>query len=108
MPLNCHQELKGQLKRFQAGLKQRNLGFIKWVDAESMHLTFKFLGNIDAKSVDKIGDVLDKVVRQASPFNLMTGKTGCFPNIKNARVYWLGLDGDTENISEFQNALILQ
>lgn len=96
------QELRGQLKRFQAGLKQPDPGFIKWVDAESIHLTFKFLGNIDAKSVESIGEVLDNAVRQTMPFNLMTGRTGCFPNMKNARVYWLGLDGDTKRLLEFQ------
>jgi len=96
------QELKGQLKKFQAGLKQPNLGSVKWADAESTHLTFKFLGNIEAKSVARIRDVLDEVGRQATPFNLMTGITGCFPNVKNARVYWLGLDGDMEKLRKFQ------
>ena len=85
-----------QLKEFQAALKSPGAHAVKWVDPGSMHLTLKFLGNVEAKSLPAVKDETGIAVRSSRRFNLVTGRTGFFPDHSKPRVFWLGLEGDIE------------
>ncbi len=86
------------IKGIQARLKEKNKG-IRWVRAEGIHLTLKFLGEIGSGDVEKIGDILKEVCSGLSPFELSTGSVGAFPNIKRPRVIWLGLEGELDKLN---------
>ncbi len=98
-------ELVTALRTFQAGLKLAGHNFVKWVEPGSIHLTLKFLGNVDVKQVDKVKDGIIKAVKSCEPFNLITGGSGCFPSLKKPRVLWLGLEGDVENLLSLQKKI---
>ncbi len=74
----------------------------KWVRPESIHLTLKFLGNIDPGDIDKIGKAMTDAVKILRPFTLVAGGVGVFPGVKRPRVIWVGL-GRT-NPAAFCNA----
>jgi 2'-5' RNA ligase len=98
-------ELITALRNFQAGLKLPGHSFVKWVEPGSIHLTLKFLGNVDVKQVDRVKDGIIKAVKSCEPFNLTTGGSGCFPSLKKPRVLWLGLEGDVENLLSLQKKI---
>lgn len=67
---------------------------VKWVDPELMHVTMKFLGNIDNVAIASIESSLTGVAERHQATNLTTGPCGAFPTLFRPRVFWLGLEGD--------------
>lgn len=98
-------ELVARLKDFQAGLSSSRLRFVKWVDPGSIHLTLKFLGNVDAKHIEEVKGAIEDVAALHGPFQLTTGHTGFFPGPQRARVFWLGLEGDTGELGRLQQGI---
>ncbi len=66
---------------------------IRWVKPENIHLTLKFLGNIDEKNVDKVVKIIKEVCNRYNMFTLEVKGIGVFPNIKSPRVLWVGING---------------
>jgi RNA 2',3'-cyclic 3'-phosphodiesterase len=95
-------ELKNRLADFQAGLKDSRQNFVKWVDPTLMHLTLKFLGNQSLSKIEVIKNVMKVSTASCQPFTLHTGQAGCFPNPKNLRIFWLGLEGDIDKLTALQ------
>ena len=89
-------EMVKQLKGFQADLKLPGGHAAKWVDPGSMHLTLKFLGNVEVKRLTAVKDETAIAVGLSRRFHLFTGRTGFFPDHRRPRVFWLGLEGNVE------------
>ncbi|MBN1264553.1 MAG: RNA 2',3'-cyclic phosphodiesterase [Anaerolineales bacterium] len=64
---------------------------IRWVDPEKIHLTIKFLGDIQPGRIVDIVSALDEISVKIEPFQFALQGLGCFPNPRNARVLWVGL-----------------
>lgn len=75
---------------------------VKWVRPQSIHLTLKFLGEIDPVKVDEIRQVVEPTLRDHEPFLLELGGMGCFPRLRQPRVVWVGLRGETDRLLELQ------
>jgi len=58
-----------------------------------MHLTLKFLGEVEEARVDEMAVALEKAAEGVGAFELATGPVGAFPDMKRPRVVWIGLDG---------------
>jgi 2'-5' RNA ligase len=95
-------EIKQALERIQSRLKAKSRASAKWVEPESIHLTLKFLGNIDTEKVSEIIDLLEKAVSGTGALDLEVGGVGVFPNPGRVRVVWVGLGGDIERLSRLQ------
>ncbi|MBE9537102.1 MAG: RNA 2',3'-cyclic phosphodiesterase [Proteobacteria bacterium] len=76
---------------------------VRWVRAESIHLTLKFLGNIDAERLDSLAIELAEL--SGAPLSLSLGQPGAFPNLKRPRVVWMGLEGDTGGLAKLQQVI---
>lgn len=98
-------ELKAALRDFQSGLLGPKSYCARWVKPESIHLTLKFLGDVDLHLIEKVKSRLETEVKLCTSFLLKTGETGFFPNRERARVFWLGLEGDTHKLLQLQNAI---
>jgi len=68
----------------------------RWVRAEGMHLTFKFLGATPRARIRELGESVEGVARRTPPFRLVTGRTGVFGAPRRPRVLWLALEGEIE------------
>ncbi|MGQ9706899.1 MAG: RNA 2',3'-cyclic phosphodiesterase [bacterium] len=64
---------------------------IKWVEKENLHITIRFLGDIDDELVKKISDILDDIAGGVVPFPFKVEGVGAFPHPKRARVIWAGV-----------------
>lgn len=67
---------------------------VGWEKAEKLHLTLNFLGDVDEISLINAENAVKKTARQISDFKLKIHSTGVFPNVTNAKILWLGLDGE--------------
>lgn len=63
----------------------------KWVRAENLHVTLKFLGETDASKLGAIERAL-AAVRSPQPVSLEFRDLGFFPNERKPRVFWLGME----------------
>ncbi|MEM9365112.1 MAG: RNA 2',3'-cyclic phosphodiesterase [Planctomycetota bacterium] len=59
---------------------------IKWVPAENLHLTLKFLGEVDNTDVPRVCDCLQRICEGFDPFPLHIGGNSGLPSIDRARV----------------------
>lgn len=78
---------------------------VKWVDPEGMHLTLKFLGETPADKVEPITEAMRRLAMGRTPVTLQLGRAGCFPNPRQPRVLWLGVEGETETLARLVAAL---
>lgn len=88
-----------------SGEARRSTLDVRWVNADNIHLTVVFLGDIKADNIPEMRDVIQGVVSPYSPFNISLKGIGLFPNRRRPRVLWLGLHGDIERISYLKDAL---
>ena len=66
---------------------------VRWVRAELIHLTVKFLGEVDEARVPEIVDRLRQAVNDTRAFPLPVREFGVFPSVKRPRVLWVGCEG---------------
>ena len=57
---------------------------------DHIHFTLKFLGEIDENKCEQVKDTIKKI--SFSSFDLSLKGVGGFPNLKNPRVIWIGID----------------
>jgi 2'-5' RNA ligase len=98
-------ELRQALTRLQDGLKTGSRTPVKWVDPGSIHLTLKFLGNIDVGLTGRITAVMEEAVRGLHPFRIDVGGLGVFPNPRRVQVVWVGLAGEIERLARLQKRI---
>ena len=97
-------EIKDSLLKVQDKLKTSGAD-VKWVSPKNIHLTLKFLGEIDDKKLGKITQILEEITQDKNPYLLRLSSIGAFPKINFPRVIWVGTDrGDTET-KQIANAL---
>jgi len=77
----------------------------KWVRPENIHLTLRFLGNIDAADTAKITAAMMNAVRDQKPFALVAKGVGVFPGIRRPKVVWVGLGRQSQALIALQGAL---
>ena len=103
--LELPETLKAYLCEIQQTLKSKEFVFVKWVAPAGIHLTLKFLGNIQMQRVDQIVEVLTGVAASVSPFVLETDELGVFPSFGRPTVLWIGLGGDLESLVTLQKQI---
>ena len=63
----------------------------RWVRAENLHVTLKFLGDTPEGKIDAIRSALSEI-RSDNPVALDFRGLGFFPNEKHPRVFWAGME----------------
>jgi len=75
---------------------------VGWVAIPSIHLTLKFLGEVSPEIIPGLAESLKSAPEPESGFELRLHGIGCFPNQRNPRVIWCGIDGDTDALQRLQ------
>ncbi|HHV72625.1 MAG TPA: RNA 2',3'-cyclic phosphodiesterase [Clostridia bacterium] len=96
--------IKGEIEKIQNLLKNQGLN-CRWKRRDNFHLTLKFLGEITNEQAELIKKELVLPVGDFSPFTLSITGLGAFPNTKNVRILWLGLEGELEVLNSLQSRL---
>ncbi len=93
-------DLKKELIELQTTLKDVFLG--SWV-GDKLHLTLKFLGEVEDKKANAIKDALNKI--RFSEFEMSLKGLGAFPSEEHIRVLWVGADKGDEEAKEIQKSV---
>jgi 2'-5' RNA ligase len=78
---------------------------IRWTRREQMHLTLKFLGNVDGTRVEGLVEAVRGVGRGAAPLRLRAEKIGFFPDLRRPRVIWAGVNTEHDELSRLQGSI---
>ncbi len=76
-----------------------------WEKPEKLHVTLKFLGDIEPARVEALSLAASRAVANLEPFRLTIGEPGAFPTHGRARVLWLDLVDDAGSLALMQRAL---
>jgi len=96
----------GAVDQIEARLKpQVPPDTVRWVKADSIHLTLKFLGQVPSDQLDLIMSALRTAVASHPPFILEVADAGCFPNTHRPRVVWVGVKDDGHRLHAVQRAV---
>ena len=66
----------------------------RWVRAESLHVTLKFIGEKSQDEAEKIRQVLGTV--SAASIEMKFSGYGFFPEARAPRIFWIGIKADSE------------
>lgn len=86
-------KLQGRISR-EAAVEKRDA---TWVKPEAMHLTLKFLGEIDDKRVVEVCNIVKEVSSKHKSFELDIENVGSFGG-RSARVLWVGTGAGSDNL----------
>ncbi|MEE2880697.1 MAG: RNA 2',3'-cyclic phosphodiesterase [Chloroflexota bacterium] len=78
---------------------------IRWVRPEGIHLTLKFMGDIDSNKIEALLLLLPEITTEFAPFELTLSELGCFPNNRRPRVLWAGVKGNLSILQDLHLAL---
>ena len=67
---------------------------LAWVGPAKLHLTMKFLGDVDAAGAARLAVAADVVAARHRPFAMTLGGVGAFPNFRRVRVVWMGVESE--------------
>jgi 2'-5' RNA ligase len=100
IPPEAKQALADAIRRLQAAIPYG----VRWVDPAGIHLTLKFLGNINASLRDDIFKAMRCAAQsfQSGRFRLQLAGLGFFPSERQPRVLWAGIEGDLHSLRSLQ------
>ena len=88
-------------KNYRAQLKHIP---IRWVVPENIHLTLKFLGDVSISNLNLLTDMIQAEISSHHQFDISVGGSGAFPNNRQPRVIWIGVEAPTE-LAAIQNGI---
>jgi len=80
------------VRRVQRAIRPSAPG-VRWISPHNLHVTLKFLGNIDGAQIAAVGRALDAAAAAQPPFSLILRGLGVFPDMRRPRVIWMGMGG---------------
>ena len=100
--IELSQDVKTALFELQNSLKIPKYNFIKWVAYQGIHVTLKFLGNVEILKINEIIESIKIGCMGQKPFKIEISNLGVFPNYKKPSIIWIGI------IDEFGELFKLQ
>lgn len=104
LPDALRTELQAASQRLQRKLAAAPL---RWVAADSIHLTLKFLGEIEEGQVAAVVERLQAAAASIAPLEISLTQLGAFPTAQRPRVLWAGLRAPAA-LGELQLAVEVQ
>jgi len=91
------ERLRERLAKIQ-GMIRPVLASVRWVPPDNIHLTLKFLGNVEPDKIELIGEALSRLAADRAPFAAAAEGIGAFPDLRRPRVIWAGAASGAERL----------
>ena len=98
-------EVRRKVQEIQSELKPLIRAKVSWAKPENIHITLKFLGEVNVNKIDSIKEELKKVSKMYSLFEMSFRGIGAFPNFRRPRVIWVGVDLGFEFLTQIAKAI---
>lgn len=94
-------ELKKRVAEVQEKIRKANSD-IKFVEAENLHFTLKFLGETPESKLESIRKAIEIACEKFRPFDILIAGISAFPSKNYMRVIWLSVK---EGYEEFERLI---
>lgn len=88
--LDLPREAINEIRGIQEAIRKQNLFTGKFTEDENLHLTLKFLGEIDEETIEKVKKRLQRI--KMGPFEVSLGEIGAF-STRFIKIVWIKLEG---------------
>jgi 2'-5' RNA ligase len=78
---------------------------LAWVRAANLHVTLRFLGEVEPVTLERVGEAVAVAATRAAPFTITVGGLGGFPPGRPPRVVWAGVLSGGEGLARLHDAL---
>ena len=78
---------------------------VRWVESDNLHLTIKFLGDVNDEGLDEVCRVAEKVASQAETFEFSVTGLRSVPPTGQMRMVWVDVVEPTGRLERLQAAL---
>ncbi|MGQ9542748.1 MAG: RNA 2',3'-cyclic phosphodiesterase [Candidatus Bathyarchaeia archaeon] len=96
------EQIRFKLTEFQKRIVDLG-GDVKLVEPENIHLTLRFLGEIEQKAIQGIVDSLRNII--LSPFDIQFRGVGAFPSLSHMNVIWVGIEQGKEELMKISESI---
>ena len=72
---------------------------------ERVHLTLKFLGEVQPEDLTRVGSALERIGQHGEPFDAAISGFGVFPSARRARILWAGIGRGAEGFGSLARAI---
>jgi RNA 2',3'-cyclic 3'-phosphodiesterase len=96
--------VRSRLAATAAELRARAPG-LAWVRAENLHLTLRFLGDLEPAVLERAREAVQAAATAMGPFTVALGGLGGFPSTRAPRVVWAGVVTGGEGLRALHAAL---
>jgi 2'-5' RNA ligase len=100
--------LAGEARRAVASL-QRDLGVagadVRWTAPDALHVTLKFLGDIDDAGCAGARALLERVAARTPGFTMRLQGAGAFPEAGPPRIVWAGIADGRDEVAGLADAI---
>jgi 2'-5' RNA ligase len=95
--IDLSQDIQNQLDEVVYKYRSQLTGVsIRWVAASNIHLTLKFLGDVSLSNLNILTDMIQSEISSHHQFEISVGGSGAFPNIRQPRIIWVGVEAPPE------------
>lgn len=93
--VNFPEDLRETIVEATRPLREAELP-LRWTDRDHLHMTLKFLGDVQPQEAERAGEILDGVAGGYAPFEVGFEGVGAFPTLRSPRVVWVGVEAVLE------------
>lgn len=102
--INFPDVLKNEIQDIQNTIKPFTKT-ARWTRKENLHLTLKFLGEIDNSGKETAIKAIQMACEDLKPFEIVFDKLGYFGNPRDMRIMWIGTSGNVDKLFILQKKL---
>ncbi|MBA2528318.1 MAG: RNA 2',3'-cyclic phosphodiesterase [Pyrinomonadaceae bacterium] len=102
LEVSVRASLMRQIKRLRESVPHAQAS---WSRKENIHLTLKFLGEIQTSRLGKLSNGAARAVADFPPFQITLEETGVFPKHGTPRVLWIGVKDGSGKLAELHARL---
>ncbi|HEX8097339.1 MAG TPA: RNA 2',3'-cyclic phosphodiesterase, partial [Pyrinomonadaceae bacterium] len=102
LPKEVRARAAGHIARLRAAVPDVRAS---WDRAEKLHVTLKFLGEVEAQRAERLSSAAARAARASGPFQLTIEGTGTFPPHGPPKVLWVGVGDNSGGLARLQQRL---
>ena len=113
LSVELSEDVRAQITRIQQDLKLHltpelpRVVRISWVRPASIHLTIKFLGDMDEQAIGPLRETLVGALQDYRALSISLERLGAFPSLHAPRVLWVGAAEGWEQGDEAKRLAVL-